>query len=184
MKSPKFEKGLCVVHIEDEYAEFRGLVQTVRTIIEDHLDRTSPDRAHIAAARRVAATQEWEAYEFQVEGVELPPIRYIFVRDATVPVEVEGHMLDEMAFVIDALRVDDGSPELTVSAPKSIDFIRKRYRLDLSRIVLFTAFEGDGAFDGQSGPVRRIYKNNDMELERYLSDFVVDFLDRLDGGDA
>lgn len=167
-------EGLSIIHIEDEYAEFRGLIQTVRLIIEDHLSRE--DILFVSAKKIASDPATWEAYQFSCDTQVVPVVRYVFVRDKTVPLAAREVMLRDCVFVVDALRVEDGSPELRLSARESIKDIEANYGVDSSDVVVFTAYTGTGEFGGKSGPVRKIYKTNDDELERFLSERIVAFL--------
>ena len=164
--------GLSIIHIEDEYADFRGLLQTVRLIIEDHLAGDvfiSPDKIG-------GEPSLWEAYQFTCETRTLPTVRYVFIREKTVPPAAKAVMLHHCVFVVDALRNENGSPELSLSAPESIKDIETNYGVDSTNVVVFTAYTGTGEFSSKSGRIRKIYKTNDDELERFLSERIVAFL--------
>lgn len=164
-------KSLSIVHIEDEYREFLSLSTTVKTMIEDYW-LLARKKEVIARRRQIAQSsdspQNWVVYEMTVENAPDHVFRYIFVRDAKLPKEVEAFLLEERAFILDALRPMENSTVLGLSVKDSLKSIEP-FITDPTKVVMYTAHQGTGLDSNENDLPRKINKENDHEIEEFLS---------------
>lgn len=174
--------SLTIVHIEDEYSDFLSLTTTLKTFIEDHWFATT-GKAVIAKRNPLAESQDkppsWIAYELCVKEKPEQKFRWIFVRDAELPAEVRHHMTGRVAFIFDVLRPDENGTTMRVSLEETLRSI-EGIQVENKDVVLYTAYQGTGIDSISSNLMeivgRQIRKENDLELDEFLSNLVFECL--------
>ena len=133
--------GISIVHIEDEFADFRSLPQTVMKILSDYFDEIGDAKfvnVYPLGTRNDQASR-WEAYE--ISWGEQIVVRYILVQDKCLPDEVRGYLLEKTLFVLDVLRPNHKAM-LEPSIAATVNSIRGNVS-DWGDTMLFTAYQGE-----------------------------------------
>ncbi|AUW47276.1 hypothetical protein [Rhizobium leguminosarum] len=167
---------LTIVHIEDEYREFLDIVLFVKTVLEDLWEDKSGEIISVTnkiLAESKSVPQSWVVYELSQTPVERQTlsgdtIRYMFVRDKSVPPEALAFLSSDGIFILDVLRPVEGKTSLGISVTDSLEAISPYITSD-DRVVLFTAHQGNGLDDSVGSRFRKISKENRGELEEFLS---------------
>lgn len=175
-------QSLTIIHVEDEYSDFIGLTATLKTLIEDRWFNIG-GKPVIASRSVLAESREkppsWIAFQLTVKQQPEQTFRWIFVRDAKLPADIRSLMTGRIAFIFDVLRPDENGTTMSASLEEtlqSIDGIEVQSR----DVVVYTAYQGTG-IDSISPDLlkmvgMRIRKENDFELDDFLSNLVFECL--------
>ena len=135
----------------------------------------------IAVRRVLAECQDkppsWVAYELVVSQRPNQSFRWIFVRDARLPEEIKTLFKGRIAFIFDVLRPDENGTTMHVSLEETLQSVRGT-EIQSKDVVVYTAYQGTG-IDSISPDLleligQRIRKENDFELDEFLSNLVLE----------
>lgn len=174
----------CIIHIEDEFEEYVGLVNFVATWLEDFYDSKVEPTLNVectfAASSIIAVSDDpentWVVHEIKTRKKNTFRIRYIFIRDATIPEPLVKHFCKERIFILDVLRPLGGETDMGVSVQSSLESARS-HNGDIENMVLFTAHQGNGLEQIDANLPRKISKNNPDEIEDFICEFLARVID-------
>lgn len=163
---------LTIVHIEDEYEDFRSLVSFAAGWLEDYWTENL-DQLAMAQTRVVDRCGDervsWVVNEITVDVQKAHSVKYVFVQTEEVPGDLDDHIYDRRVFIVDVLRAVPGKTTLESTAKKSIASI-KRFSPAPEEVVLFTAHQGTGLEHAGSDMPRKISKESQNEIEDFIAD--------------
>lgn len=133
-------RDICIVHIEDEFAQMQPFPSKMRDYVEQYWnDQDGSDS--FTTMKRIHTSDEFVVFEIACPRGTGQRIRYIFVGPEVIPEAVKEHMCAHPRFIIDVLRPSKDAQYLFSTAAESIRSAIG-FGATLDDITIYTACQG------------------------------------------